>query len=215
VKDFEPISLTNNTPFLIVARSSIPANDLRGLIDWLRANPDKGLAATAGVGSMAHVNSILLQNATGTRFQLIPYRGNAQALQDVVAGQIDFMFDSPSTSLAQVRAGKIKALAVTDPHRLAVAPEIPTTEEAGLPGFTCLYWQSLWAPKGTPKDIVNRLNAVIVKVLADPATRSRFAELGLDSFPRDQQTPEALSRWQRREIEKWGSIIKAAGIKAE
>jgi tripartite-type tricarboxylate transporter receptor subunit TctC len=215
VNDFEPICLTNNTPFLLVARTSIPATNSSEFIKFLKANSNKAVAGTAGVGGVAHVLSILLQNEIGSKFQLIPYRGNAPALQDLVAGQIDFMFDSPATSLPHIRDGRLKAFAVTDTRRLPAAPDIPTIEEVGLPGLRFSYWQSLWAPKGTPKDIVARLNAVIVEVLADPATRSRFAELALNTFPREQQTPAALAMWQKSEIDKWGAIIKAAGIKAE
>ena len=215
VNDFEPISLTHNTPFLLVARGSIPAANPLEFIKYLKASSGKATAGTGGVGSVAHVLGILLQNQIGSKFQLIPYRGNAPALQDLVAGQIDFMFDSPATSLPQIRDGHIKAFAVTDTQRLSVAPDIPTIEEAGLPGLRLLYWQSLWAPKGTPRDIIARLNAVIVEVLADPATRSRFAELALNTFPREQQTPDALATWQKNEIDKWGAIIRAAGIRAE
>jgi tripartite-type tricarboxylate transporter receptor subunit TctC len=215
VNDFEPIALTNNTPFLLVARSSIPADNSTEFIKYLKTNSSKATAGTGGVGSVAHVLGILLQNQIDSKFQLIPYRGNAPALQDLIAGQIDFMFDSPSTSLPNIRDGRIKAFAVTDTQRLSVAPDIPTIGEVGLPGLRFSYWQSLWAPRGTPKDIIARLNAVIVEVLAEPATRSRFAELALNTFPREQQTPDALATWQKNEIDKWGAIIRAAGIKAE
>jgi tripartite-type tricarboxylate transporter receptor subunit TctC len=156
-----------------------------------------------------------LQKETGSKFQMIPYRGNALALQDLVAGQIDFMFDPPATSMGHIRDKRIKAFAITDTRRLPAAPDIPTVEEIGLPELRFSFWQSLWAPKGTPKHIIGTLNAVIVKVLEEPATRSRFAELGLNTFPRVQQTPEALAMWQRQEIDKWGALIKGAGIKAE
>jgi tripartite-type tricarboxylate transporter receptor subunit TctC len=181
----------------------------------LKTNPGKVTAGTGGVGSVAHVLSILLQNQIDSKFQIIPYRGNAPALQDLVAGQIDFMFDSPATSLPHIRDRRIKVFAVTDARRLPAAPDIPTIEEVGLPELRFSYWQSLWAPKGTPKDIIAMLNAVIVKILAEPATRSRFAELALNTFPPEQQTPEALATWQKNEIDKWGAIIRAAGIKAE
>jgi tripartite-type tricarboxylate transporter receptor subunit TctC len=215
VNDFEPICLTNKGPFLLVARSSIPATNFSEFIKFLRTNSSKATAGTAGVGSVAHVLSILLEKETGSKFQMIPYRGNALALQDLVAGQIDFMFDPPATSMGHIRDKRLKAFAVTDTRRLPSAPDIPTIDEVGLPQLRFSYWQSLWAPKGTPKDIIAILNAVIVKALAEPATHSRFAELALDTFPREQQTPEALATWQRAEIEKWGAIIKAAGIRVE
>jgi tripartite-type tricarboxylate transporter receptor subunit TctC len=215
VNDFEPICLTNKGPFLLVARGSIPATNFSECIMFLKTNPNKATAGTAGVGSVAHVLSILLQKKTASKFQMIPYRGNALALQDLVAGQIDFMFAPPATSMGHIRDKRLKAFAVTDTRRLPTAPDIPTIEEVGLPELLFSFWQSLWAPEGTPKDIIVTLNAVIVKALAEPATRSRFAELALDTFPQEQQTPEALATWQRAEIEKWGTVIKAAGIRVE
>jgi tripartite-type tricarboxylate transporter receptor subunit TctC len=193
----------------------MPANDLKGLIAWLKANPGKATQGSAGVGSIAHVVGLLLQNETGTRFQLVPYRGGAMALQDLVAGHIDLAILDPTTSLAQVRAGRVKAYAVTAASRLSSAPDIPTVDEAGLPGFYASLWQGLWVPKGTPKDIITKLNAAVVAALADPGVRARLADLGQKIFPPNQQTPEALATLQKAEIEKWWPIIKAANIKAE
>jgi tripartite-type tricarboxylate transporter receptor subunit TctC len=161
------------------------------------------------------VLSILLQNETGARLQLIPYRGEAPALQDLAAGQIDLMFVAPVSSMPHVHGGTIKAFAITDTTRLPMPPDIPTTDEAGLPGFHFIYWQSLWAPKGTPKELLVRLNAVVVETLADRSVRARFAELGLEVFPRAQQNPAALAIWQRAEIAKLVPIIKAAGLRGE
>jgi tripartite-type tricarboxylate transporter receptor subunit TctC len=185
------------------------------LISWLKANPDKATAGTAGVGGADHVPAILFQNLTGTRFQFIPYRGGAPAMKDIVGGQIDIRFDSPATSLPQVRDGSIRAYAVTANARLAAAPEIPTIDEAGLPGFYTSNWRALWVPKGTPKETAAKLNAAVVEALNDPAVRSRLADLGQEIPPREQQTPEALAAFHRAEIEKWWPIIKAANIKAE
>ena len=215
LKDLEPVAQIAAEPLLIVVKKTLPANDLKGLIAWLKANPDKASAGIAGVGATGHVSGISFQKQTGTRFQFVPYRGNGPALQDLVAGQIDLMIEPASNFLAQVRAGTIKAIAVTAKRRLAGAPEIPTVDEAGLPGFYASLWYGLWVPKGTPKDAVAKLNAAIVDTLAAPAVRSRLAELGDEIPPREQLTPEALGAFQKSEIEKWWPIIKAAGIKAQ
>ncbi len=215
LKNFEPISLIASNPWLIVAKNSMPANDLKGFIAWLKANPDKASAGTGGVGTPSHVFGVFFQNATGTRFQFVPYRGAAPALQDLVSGQIDMMIDNPTNSLPQVRAGGIKVYAVTAKSRLAAAPDIPTVDEAGLSGFYLSFWHGLWAPKGTPKDVIVKLNAAVADALADANVRARLADLGQEIYPRDQQTPEALRALQKAEVEKWWPIIKAAGIKAE
>jgi len=213
--DFEPISLIASTPQIIVVRNSLPTDDLKGLIAWLKANPDKASQGTAGAGSPAHVSGVSFQATTGTRFQFVPYRGAAPAMQDLVAGQTDLMFDQATNALPQVRAGRIKALAVTAKARLASAPDIPTVDEAGLPGFYTAVWHGVWAAKGTPKDVVTKLNAAVVEALADPTARARLSDLGQEIFPRGQQTPEALAAFHKAEIEKWWPIIKAANIKAE
>jgi tripartite-type tricarboxylate transporter receptor subunit TctC len=214
-KDFEPIALIASNSYLIVAKNAVPANDLTGFIAWLKANPDKAFEGTAGAGSPQHVGGVFFQKATGTRFQFVPYRGAAPAMQALVAGEIDLIVDDPTSSLPQVRAGRIKAFAVTAKTRLAAAPDIPTVDEAGLPGFYFSRWHALWAPKGTPKDVIAKLNAALVGALADPAVLSRLADLGQEIFPREQQTPEALANYHKAEIDKWWPIIKAAGIKAE
>jgi tripartite-type tricarboxylate transporter receptor subunit TctC len=215
LSDFEPISLTVTQPFLVAAKKAIPADDLKGLISWLKVSAGKASAGISGLGAMDHVGAALFQTVTGTHFQFVPYRGAAPAIQDLVAGQIDLMFGNPINGLPQVRGGQIKAFAVTAKGRLAAAPEIPTVDEAGLPGFYVSFWLGLWAPKGTPKDVIAKLNSATVIALADPTVRARLADLGFEIFPRDQQTPEALAAYQKAEIEKWWPIIKAAGIKAE
>jgi tripartite-type tricarboxylate transporter receptor subunit TctC len=215
VSGFEPISLTVTQPFLIAAKKAVPADDLKGLIAWLKVSRGNASAGISGLGAMDHVGAALFQTVTGTHFQFVPYRGAAPAIQDLVAGQIDVMLGNPINGLPQARSGQIKALAVTAKSRLAAAPEIPTVDEAGLPGFYVSFWLGLWAPKGTPKNVITKLNSATVNALADPTVQMRLAELGFEIFPRDQQTPEALAALQKAEIEKWWPIIKAAGIKAE
>ena len=215
VKDFEPISLIGVMPELIVARKTMPADDLKGFIEWLKANPGKATQATSGVGSAGHIAGALFQKLTGTSYAFVPYRGLAPAMQDLLAGQVDLVIDVPTSALPQVRDGNIKAYAVTAKTRLAGAPNIPTADEAGLPGFHASVWYALWAPAGTPKDVIGKLNAAVVDALADPTVRTRLAEIGQEIVPRDQQTPEALAALQKSEIEKWWPIIKAANIKGQ
>lgn len=209
LKDFEPVSLLVSNPLVIIARKTMPAKDLRELIAWLKANPGNATEGTTGPGGSSHVAGIYLQKETGIRFQLVPYRGAALIMQDLLAGRIDLMIDYAANSLPQVRFGTIKAYAVTAPSRLPAAPDIPTVDEAGLPGFYISAWEGVWVPKGTPKDVIARLNAAIVAALADPSVRQRLAELGQEIYPREQQTPEALSALQQAEIRKWWPIIKA------
>jgi tripartite-type tricarboxylate transporter receptor subunit TctC len=215
VDDFEPIALTVALPMVIVSKNEFPAKNLRELIGWLKANPDKASAGTSGIGSIEHLGGILFQNVTGTRFHFVPYRGAAPYVQDLVAGQIDLAVANLVTSLPQMREGNIKVFAAAGKTHLVAAPEIPTVDEAGLPGFDVTTWLGMWARKGTPQNVIAKLNSATVTALADPTVRMRLAELGFEIFPRDQQTPEALAVYQKVEIEKWWPIIKAAGIRVE
>jgi tripartite-type tricarboxylate transporter receptor subunit TctC len=215
LRDLEPIVLLPSNPMIVVSKNAVPAKNLNEFVGWIKANEGKVSAGTAGAGSATHVAGVYFQNVTGTRFQFVPYRGTGPALQDLVAGQIDFIVDQASNSLQHVRDGKIRAYAVTAGARLPSAPDIPTVAEAGLPSLDISVWYGLWAPKGTPKEIIAKLNAAAVQALSEPAVRQRFAELGLDMPPRDRLTPEALAAYQKAEIEKWWPVIKDANIKTE
>jgi len=213
--DLEPVILIGSEPLLIVGRKSLPADDLKGLISWLRANPDKASVGIAGVGATGHLTGISFQRETATRFQFVPNRGNGPAMQDLLAEQIDVMIEPSSNFRALLAAGSVKPFAITGKARLPASPAIPTADEAGLPGFVASLWYGLWVPKGTPKDIIARLNATMVQILADPAVKARFDELGIQITPSAQQTPEALRAYQKAETERWWPIIKASGIKVE
>ena len=213
--DLEPIAMIASNPLLIIAYPTFPPKDLKGLIAWLKANPDKASAGTAGTGSASHVGGIYFQSATGTKFQYIPYRGTGPAMQDLVGGRIELMFDQASNSMPQLRNGRIKAYAVTAKTRLATAPEVPTVDEAGLPGLYLSIWYGIWAPKGTSSEVVRKLSSAIMASLADPDTRKRIADLGQEIPAAEQQTPQALAAHHKAEIEKWWPLVKAAGIKPE
>jgi tripartite-type tricarboxylate transporter receptor subunit TctC len=215
LKDFEPVARIADAPLWLVARKNFPANNLKELIAWVKANPGKATMATVGVGSGSHLCGIYLQNSLGVRFQFIPYHGGAPASQDLIAGDVDMMCDFSSNSLPFVRAGQIKALAVMASKRWFATPQVPTFDEMGVPGIYVSFWHGLWAPKGTPKDIIAKLNDAVVQALADPTLQKRFADQGQVIPPRDQQTPQALYAYQKADIEKWWPLIKSAGIKAQ
>jgi tripartite-type tricarboxylate transporter receptor subunit TctC len=213
--DLSPIAEIGSEPLLICVRNSLPAKNLLEFIAWLKENPDKANAGIPGVGSTGNLAGLAFQKATGTKFQFISYRGDGPAVQDLVAGNIDLMIEPSSNSVAQVQAGTIRALAVPAKTRHPSLPDVPTTDEAGLPGFYASIWFGIWAPKDTPPDILAKLNAATVEALADPDVRTKLGKLGQQVAPRDQQTPEALAAYQKAEAEKWWPIIKAANIKGE
>ena len=215
VTDLEPVVLLPSNPMIIVSNNAVPAKSLKDLLAWLKSRPTPPTAGTAGAGSASHIAGLYFEKITGIKLQYVPYRGTAPALTDLVAGQIDIIFDQLSNSIAQVRAGTIRAYAVTDDKRVESAADIPTTDEAGLPGFHMTLWSGLWVPKGTPKDIVSKLNAAAVDALNDPAVRKKFEDLGLQMPPAEKLSPEALGAWQKAEIGKWWPMIKAADVKME
>jgi tripartite-type tricarboxylate transporter receptor subunit TctC len=215
MKDLEPVIEIGSEPLLIVGKSSLPPDDLKGLIAWLKENPDKASVGVAGVGATGHLTGIAFQKATGTKFQFVPYRGNAPAMQDLLAGQIDFMIEPSSNFRSLLAANSVKPYAVTGHTRLPASPNIPTADEAGMSGFFASLWYGLWVPKGTPRDIIAKLNGTMTRVLADPKARKHFDDLGIQVAPIDQQSPEALREFQKAEAARWWPIIKASGIKPE
>ena len=213
LKDFEPVAMLPSVPLLVAGKRALPAKSLAELMDWLRTH--SASVATPSVGSPSHVMGVSLQNLAGTPLQFVHYRGGGPALQDLLAGHVDLLINQPSILLPHLREGKIKVYAVLSNSRLPQAPDIPTADEAGAPDFHMSVWHGIWAPKGTPKNIVAKLNAAVVETIADASVRSRLTEMGYVIPARELQTPEALGLLQKAEIEKWWPIIKAAGIKPE
>jgi tripartite-type tricarboxylate transporter receptor subunit TctC len=211
--DFEPVARLTSSYVLIVGRKGLPANNLKELVAWLKANPGKATAGSIGVGSAGHVCIIDFQNKTGTQFLIVPYQGGVPAMQDLLAGRIDFTCQEATQTLPYVQSGQIEALGVAAQQRWFAAPDVPTIEEAGVSGVNIAFWNGLWAPKGTPKAIIAKLNGAVLEAFGDPAIERRFADLGHLIPPRDQLTPDALAAYQKAELEKWWPIMKAAGIR--
>jgi tripartite-type tricarboxylate transporter receptor subunit TctC len=215
LKDLEPVALIANNPQVLVSKTALPAKDLKELIAWTKANGDKVSIGTGGAGTPAHVSAVYFNQQTGSNAQIIHYRGAAPAMTDIFAGHIDLYFDQTATAVPNARAGRVKAFAVTDKSRLPAAPEIPTVDEAGLPGFYMTVWHAIWVPRSTPKPVIARLNSAIVDALADPAVRKRLTDMAQEIPSREQQTSEFLGTHHKAETEKWWPLIKAAQIKAE
>ncbi len=215
INDLEPIALLPSNPLLVVTSNQVPAKDLKELVAYLKANADKISGGTAGLGSGSHIGALAFFAVTGTNYQLVPYRGTGPAVQDLIANQIQVMIDQSSNSLPHIRAGKLKVYAVTAKQRTAAAPDIPTTAEAGFPGIEVAIWHGLWAPKGTPKDIIDKLNAAAVKALQDPEIRSKLENLGQDIPTPEQMKSDAFGAYQKAEFAKWKPIIDKAGVKVE
>ncbi len=215
VTDLEPVVLLPSNTMIVVSKNAVPAKTLGELLAWLKAKPAPAAAGTAGAGSGSHIAGLYFENITGIKLQYVPYRGTGPAMNDLVAGQIDMIVDQLSNSINQVRAGTIRGYAVTDTKRAESAADIPTADEAGLPGFHMMLWSGLWAPKGTPRDVITKLNAAAVEALNDPAVRKQLENLGLQMPPRDRLSPQALGDWQKAEIAKWWPMIKAANVKVD
>jgi tripartite-type tricarboxylate transporter receptor subunit TctC len=215
VNDFAPVALLPSYPFILVTKNAVPAKDLKELIDWLKTNAGKATQGTVNVGTMQQLCGLSIQQRLGVRWQFVPYRGGTPAMQDILAGQIDFMCTATGSFLPLVQSGQVRAYAVTAKSRVAAAPDIPTVDEAGLPGLYASVWNAFWAPKGTPAAAIAKLNQAVELALADPAVRQRVTEMGLDMPPAGEATPQALAAYQKAEIAKWWPIIKAEGIKVE
>ena len=215
VLELQPVSRISATPLMIVGKNALPPKNAQELIAWLKANPAKASAATVGSGSGAHICLLYFQQKTGTSFQFVPYRGGAPVMQDLVAGQIDFFCAEASQTLSFLRSGAIRAFAVMSKERWPAAPDVPTMDEVGVSGMYISFWNGLWVPKGTPPEIVAKLNGAVVDTLADATVRQRLTELGHVIATREEQTPEALGAFHRAEIEKWWPIIKTANVKPE
>jgi len=215
VKDFEPVTLIADTPQWLVVKKTLPVDSVKDLIAWLKGHPGTVTSGTVGVGGPTDIAGAYFMEKTGTRFQFVPYRGGAPLIQDLIAGQIDMTFGQAANYLGPVRSGQLKPLAVLSPKRWWAAPDVPTMDESGVPGFYASFWHGLWAPKGTSRDVIEKLNAALVETLADPAVQTRFGDIGQEPWPRDRQNPDALAAQQKAEMERWWPVIRAAGIKSQ
>jgi tripartite-type tricarboxylate transporter receptor subunit TctC len=215
IRDFEPIGLIGDVAMTLVARKDFPAKDLKELVSYVKANKEKVNLANAGLGAASHLCGMLFMSAIQTDFTTIPYKGTGPAMNDLLGGQVDFMCDQTSNTISQIKAGKIKVYGVTTKTRVSALPQVPTLQEAGLPGFEISVWQGLYAPKGTPKAVIDTLSKALQTALADPALKKRFEELGTDPASKENATPAALRKHLKSEIDKWAPIIKKSGVYAD
>jgi tripartite-type tricarboxylate transporter receptor subunit TctC len=215
VKDFEPIGLVVDVPMTIIGKADFPANDIAGLISYVKANKSKVTYANAGIGSASHLCGLVFLSAIQADLTTIPYKGTAPAMNDLLGGQVDFMCDQTTNTTGQIKAGKVKAYAVTSKTKVPSLPNLPTLAESALPGFEVVVWHGLWAPKGTPKPIVDKLAAALQEGLKDPTFTARMAELGANIAPADRAKPDALRAHAKSEIDRWTPIIKKAGVYAD
>ncbi|RBA23296.1 tripartite tricarboxylate transporter substrate binding protein BugD [Herminiimonas fonticola] len=215
IDDFEPIGLITDVPMTFIARGDFPAKDFKELVAYVKANKNKVTYANAGVGSASHLCGMLFMTAIDTELTTVPYKGTGPAMNDLLGGQVDFMCDQTTNTTSQIKGGKVKAYAVTTKVRVPSLPNIPTTSEAGLPGFEVAVWHGLYAPKGTPKPVIEKVEAALQVALKDPTVKQRFADLGTEPVSADRATPEALRAHLKSEIAKWSPIIKKAGVYAD
>ena len=215
IKDFEPIGLVNDGAMAVVARKDFPAANLKEMIAYLKANKEKINMANAGVGSASHLCGMLLQTALATDLTTGRYKGTGPAMNDLLGGQVDFMCDQTTNNASQIKAGKVKAYAITTAQRVPALPDLPTMSEAGMPDFTVTIWHAMYAPKGTPKPVIDKLSKALQEALKDANLKQRFADLGSEPVAQERATPEALRAHLKAEIDKWGPIIKKAGVFAD
>jgi tripartite-type tricarboxylate transporter receptor subunit TctC len=215
LKDFEPIGLINEVPMTMVSRRDFPPKDLRELISYVKANKDKVTYANAGLGAASHLCGMLFMSAIQTDLTTVPYKGTAPAMNDLLGGQVDFMCDQTTNTTSQIKANRIKVYGVTTKKRVPSLPNVPTMDESGLPGFEVAVWHALYAPKGTPKPVIDTLTKALQTALHDSTVKQRFAELGTEPVPDSRATPAALRAHLKAEIDKWTPIIKKAGVYAD
>lgn len=215
IDSFEPIGLITDVPMTFVARKDFPAKDLKELLAYVKANKNKVTYANAGVGSASHLCGMLFMSAINTELTTVPYKGTGPAMNDLLGGQVDFMCDQTTNTTSQIKSGKIKVYAVTTKTRVPSLPNVPTMNEAGVPGFEVAVWHGLYAPKGTPKPVIDRLASALQHAVKDPTVKTRFAELGTEPVPENKATPEALRVFLKSEIDKWAPLIKKAGVYAD
>ena len=213
--DFEYIGLINDVPMTLIARANFPANNFKEFLDYIKKNKDKVSYANAGIGAASHLCGMLFMSAIETDILTVPYKGTAPAMNDLLGGQVDFMCDQTTNTTSQIKSGKVKVYGVTSAKRVPSLPEIPTLQEQGLKGFEVGIWHALYAPKGTPKPVLDKLVGALQDSVKDEGVRKKFADLGATTYPPDKATPAALQAHLKAEIDKWTPLIKKAGVYAD